>query len=122
MKRISIFFAALFFSCASDAWGHSFEFCDLQGRIASVEEHPNGVYRLVVNVSRASRTKGQSRNDANCQQLEGKPLDVSFEVSDFSARQPVTNDRIWFQRSVITIGYYEDAKTSIKSSSPVLGK
>ena len=121
MKFIEPLIAMFLLLCASDARAHYFEFCDLEGDITSVNEHPKGTYALSVNVTGASRAKEQGDVSRTvCREYRGKHLEVTFKVSELSGRRPAIGNHISFSRSVIVINNDDGSNTYIRSRLPVL--
>ena len=123
MKIVEPLTATFLLLCAGVAHAHYFEFCDLEGDVTSVDAHPKDAYVLVVDVTRASRAKEQGQiSRTDCREYEGKPLEVTFAVSEIPGRPPAIRDHISFSRSVITINNDDGSHTHIRSRLPVLRK
>ena len=101
MRSIGILVATFGLLVASGARASWFEFCDLEGTVQSVREHPKGTFELTVQVEKASRAKRLGEESyTDCHEHSGKLLDAAFTTSELP-RTPVVGDNISFSRSVV---------------------
>jgi hypothetical protein len=102
MKRalaIVLLAAALIPSAARASW---FEFCEIDGQVASVAaESGKNVYSLIVAVMVARRSpQGSLRGYTDCSEHVGNNMEVTLKVPRRKGR-PTVGDEITFFRSAI---------------------